>query len=868
MRQQCAKFNVDILEEASYVLWCIWKDKKSLPACISALAEDKGLYETLKEAHRTKNYQCIQTWEEGRNASFDSVETKVDRFLNELRPDMLRLVDGEIALPSWRPPNDLDEEVVQHLVGLRIPSLKGKPNILLHDLGAFQEDKVLQDRLKNIFMANNHTFLVNTSGSGKTRILLEGLCQNWGFYFTSLVDSSLLGSTDVQNAISTHVPDTPGFRAELPPAGTKTYEDSLKRNRQIASRVFRQVLLARLLLFHLFVTTMDRSTPPQTLRERWLLLQLQPCLLNPRVWDIFHHLARELSTASDAYLNSQTETLLSEVRSILSQDGHMPFFCVLDEAQHAATQHLPAFRSDHNGAHRPILREIVRAWESQCAGQGVFMVVAGTGISKDVVDQAMASAIMKDSRYRWCSDTGAFDSIEVQQRYLRKYFPPKYLGTKSGARLLERVWYWLHGRHRFTAGYVSEAISDGFQRPHTLLNAYIRHFSEFRVTDAQAFVDAEPPLPLPVFSQLKLDFSKLKKNSDMLSTIHQLTTHYLMRSVLPVTLGKDEAIYVEYGFARFVDSETKTVAVDEPLVLLAATHWINKHHRSSYKYFAKQIGIHETTSNGFENYIAYCIDMAFSSATPRAVNSVFNFVGEPPLWTNQTAELVAVHRVQTGGEFESSIVKHCASCGPSVTLGLNAETPEETSSWLECRKYAPMCFPHNLMGPDVLFVLRLEDQSLVWVALQAKYSQGKNGSLVRSSLRKAIKSVTPSEFFMDKDGIRYMPPCHPTLFEDTLKHLKALPSRRLDAGAYSLLRVIVSFPADPKLKRALEEDPDKEGHPIASLNMKLIKQITEKLSPVNFLQTLEDPIQKDKKKRKRAAAAGSPAPKKRLRLKI
>ena len=28
------------------------------------------------------------------------------------------------------------------------------------------------------------------------------------------------------------------------------------------------------------------------------------------------------------------------------------------------------------------------------------MVVAGTGISKDVVDQAMASAIMKDSRYR------------------------------------------------------------------------------------------------------------------------------------------------------------------------------------------------------------------------------------------------------------------------------------------------------------------------------------------------------------------------------------------------------------------------------------------------------------------------------------
>ena len=79
-------------------------------------------------------------------------------------------------------------------------------------------------------------------------------------------------------------------------------------------------------------------------------------------------------------------------------------------------------------------------------GHGVFMVVAGTGISKDVVDQAMASAIMKDSRYRWCSDTGAFDEVEVQRRYLVKYLPRSVLDTPAGRRLVERVWYWLHGR--------------------------------------------------------------------------------------------------------------------------------------------------------------------------------------------------------------------------------------------------------------------------------------------------------------------------------------------------------------------------------------------------------------------------------------
>ena len=68
----------------------------------------------------------------------------------------------------------------------------------------------------------------------------------------------------------------------------------------------------------------------------------------------------------------------------------------------------------------------------------------------------------------------------------------------------------------------------------------------------------------------------------MLSTIYQLTTHYLMFSVLQ-PLGEDEATYVEYGFACFMDSEMKTVAVDEPLVLLSAIHWINKKHRTSYK---------------------------------------------------------------------------------------------------------------------------------------------------------------------------------------------------------------------------------------------------------------------------------------------
>lgn len=72
---------------------------------------------------------------------------------------MKKFVRGEIDLPSWTPSSDssLDAEIVTHLTSLSIPCLKGKPNLLLHDLGSFTRDPLLDKRLKNIFMPNNHT---------------------------------------------------------------------------------------------------------------------------------------------------------------------------------------------------------------------------------------------------------------------------------------------------------------------------------------------------------------------------------------------------------------------------------------------------------------------------------------------------------------------------------------------------------------------------------------------------------------------------------------------------------------------------------------------------------------------------------------
>ena len=86
-----------------------------------------------------------------------------------------------------------------------------------------------------------------------------------------------------------------------------------------------------------------------------------------------------------------------------------------------------------------------------------------------------------------------------------------------------------------------------------------------------------------------------------------------MRSVLPITLGKGEATYVEDVFVRFVGPETnlKTFTVNKSLVRLSTTHWRNANRRTSYKFFRKQIHLHDPASNGFVNYVTLCIDIIF-----------------------------------------------------------------------------------------------------------------------------------------------------------------------------------------------------------------------------------------------------------------
>ena len=192
IHQLVSRFNVDVQEEAPVVLHYIWKDDpakaSTLSRCISAL-EDEELYRALKVAHAHGMYDVVRSWKTSAYSTTPyfffttltqnrrvicaevplplslcqdtAVKAEVHRFLAELQPTIRRLVVGDIVLPTWSPSDAfLDSETIIHLNSLKIPSLKGKPNLLLHDLGSFTRDFLLERRLRNIFMPKNHTFVI------------------------------------------------------------------------------------------------------------------------------------------------------------------------------------------------------------------------------------------------------------------------------------------------------------------------------------------------------------------------------------------------------------------------------------------------------------------------------------------------------------------------------------------------------------------------------------------------------------------------------------------------------------------------------------------------------------------------------------
>ncbi|KAK7054516.1 hypothetical protein VNI00_003714 [Paramarasmius palmivorus] len=825
----------------------------------------------------------------------------VQSFMADIRPGLLEVVHGK-TFKAWRCDQKLrdlmvgeDREILQFLNQLQLPAFTTSkapndvsvPNFLLEGLEGAVQDEERKTRYEKIFCSTKHSFVLNTSGSGKTRALLEALAQQWGLYFICREENGL-ASADLAMAITHTLPTTPGFTPELPKGPDRG--TLLANNQRIASHVLSIVLLARLLLFKEFLMLVqaEQRSPqapkdPRVYIKRWLDLQVQPWILDSRYGsDVFQSLSDVIRRFSvpDTEVDESIRTITVEVLSMTKEItvNCDSIFLLVDEAQEAARQLPLAFESSaEDNQSRPILREMIHVWAKKLSPNNniescpLGFVVTGTGLSSEELTVALSSSVMKGGPFAEFNKIGGFDCVTDQVQYVSKYVPQRILTHRIGKTLLCRMWHWFRGRYRFTAEFLCVLLTNGYRRPNELMNQYIYKFADFFPMDCpQSILDEEAALwPFPHYSYeprityTSLPFALLLAVTDVLrqpfvddldpvghalEDVINITYTYFLKSQLTHCKGSTETKLVEYGFARIpsiashqisytdirppvgrFNRKPNTPVVNENLVLCTSAVWLNKHSKSFYRWICGDIEkvISGEGQSCFENLIAYYFLLAFGTGSEHKLEDIFDFYSTGQEGLNvlkgKVATMMSLYIPSTHGDSSAlpeSMHDHCGVhlddtghiSGCAGPLGLNIIPSCRTllMNWLGPQARQMLCFPDVDMGPDIMFKLRLEsdgeEPTYIWVAVQVKLI-GKGGSISKETLRDAIRSVTPSKFYVDlpnwsPDPVERAKRVQKTtqsrnqykLNSETLAKLKQLENADQNAGKYSLLRVVATYP--------------------------------------------------------------------------
>ncbi|KAL5476981.1 hypothetical protein ACEPAI_3167 [Sanghuangporus weigelae] len=721
----------------------------------------------------------------------EETEGLVEEFLSRYDTKLRQYLAGPPWKEFWDAPPDASNNIAQFVKSLKIPDIGGNPVLLLHNLG----DGVVDSSVVDDVFTRKSSFLVNTSGSGKTRLLFEGLTRHWGFYFTTIVDSinHHLGSADISQATETHIPGSRGFIPNPWTLADENQHAAFYNNHLIAERRVIQILTARICFFNYFLRMARGAVPDESVdnyKKHWLFLQL--CSVHILGEDVFKKLTETLMDASDEFLLKErlaAHARLTELQIEFSLGKD--FFLVLDEAQVAIDRLENSFCSQHKQAiKRPVLRPIIRTWQMATSFP---IVISGTSLSIDVVNEVVSAAVMKIMPFTFATRTGAFDDEDDQREYILRYMPRHFARTISGKAFLKRAWNYARGRHRFTAALVTQSLKFSFQSSHRILNAFIEASCGFVPSDAQRFVREEQEIvnikgKLDPFASL--DFSKLFDDPvRLLDFSNVLYAWILLRK--PIALTSKSKDLVELGFARFIDIPGEDAYVDEPIVLLAAASQFGSRDFSLGDYVKRPLLVGPGRGEHFEASVAYYLACAFADTSKLC--DIFDFGDGVPEWATLPAELVSVALKGKGIEANRF---HLQDLIDSTTaIGVHVDSVEEMMKWLK-NPSSLLCFPNKTMGPDVIFFVRLDGRLILPVLVQCKWSTA--NTLDKMTLQRAVYSLDLSRLFK-----LWIPPiskadaarkCALDLFKRLNgPHILKKPDKWLQDGL--ALSVIASYPA-------------------------------------------------------------------------
>jgi hypothetical protein len=285
-------------------------------------------------------------------------------------------------------------------------------------------------------------FVCNTSGSGKTRRILEELMTSWGLYFVAARDDNGVGVNDLEAAMD-DIARYEDWTEDIRPYVGPDRDDRNKSNIHISNRAIRKVFAARLVVFRLFLQlaeARDGYVGPKHQRF-WLLFQLSNPLPGFETPHPFVTMKECLDRASDGALTA----LINDFEQIRMQ--YFPesrFTIALDEAQQAVRLHRFCFLSSGElSKFRSILREIVKVFSSLV----VKIVVSGTGLSLEEVEDSLNSSVGKPlGQFQTFVELGMFDNPLKLEAILQRYIPSSILKSPSGKSLRTRIREYLPGR--------------------------------------------------------------------------------------------------------------------------------------------------------------------------------------------------------------------------------------------------------------------------------------------------------------------------------------------------------------------------------------------------------------------------------------
>ncbi|KAJ7135329.1 hypothetical protein C8R46DRAFT_1014760 [Mycena filopes] len=661
--------------------------------CRLLLARHDDLYTSLKESHLSRSFAAVRNHGALRREQ-NMVEAA--KLLARFFPGLVKFIEeGGPKIWSCSLASDIiPKDANAHIASLGLPDVDSVPNVLLRELGMFSTDVALARRINNIFTKGHHTFLVNTSGSGKTRITFEGLCQNWGFYLVGVVDSNSIGAGDLKQLLSIHIgrQNTAFHKSALPPNSSTDVADNI----QITRQCLRRLLLSRLLVFSMFADHIHAIGVTEEHKKIWLLVQALPRTFGQRN-DIFNTLLLQLGDTDDSYIRDYIAHLLGKLRELFGGAFHL--FFVVDEAQAIFRYHEKAFREE-DGGYYPILREILDGLDGEFRPHEISFVTAGTQIPKAGFEHSY-----NVDRHRWSSDTGAFDDENVHRAYVARFLPPSYLETKAGEAFVGLVWAWCRGRYRFTDSLLATLARDGFRSPHTLLNAYI---------------DAGTDYP---------------------TALRNVLLHYSVTGRVPPPFSMDHIQLVDLGFGRFLDRQMSQLVVDEPIMLIAAAHWF---YNEPYTEPPRQSLLDilrlypPTSTHEFLASLVIYLTHAFSKGHP--ISKIFSFPSSAvPAWAKQKAQVVELYRVE-----ETHQVHHVAADPSSGVLATISKTSDELMSWLTSDSNPPpFCIP-GMDSTNLLCVLRLADGTFIRIVLRASATD----TILRdSALKEVLRNLDDDNLF-------------------------------------------------------------------------------------------------------------------------